>query len=462
MACPFTSPAAFLPQYSDLLQTTNFSEPHYVGVADRISQQGGGLFTWIQGDTREEIWGLIFKSNQTDANGRWVRQDSVAFNPDWAGALHREGNALYSFLSLGYTQTDIQRRYSRWIPDISMNDSPDWAALQLAFKAMEQGYLRVSLPSGTYHLNRGLQLPANKKPNEVMHFLIEGNGAQLICYAEEGYSILGTMPLNQKMSQDMYTARRFHIKDLHLKGKNTSKGKGTAGIRIGGSFHSLIENIQLSQLDTGIILRHAMSCEIYRCNASGCFNVAYYLGSGKGVWEGATGANSGSNQSKIRSSRIFIYDGQKAGAVVEHSSECRVEDFTLDGGQKRHIQYVILFNTGGVTTVKEGYIKGVHGEAMVDSALIKVRGGGNALFAISDLFVQMPCTVVELETISGYAQVIVENVSYMPQASNFSNIGQGGSWEFRNVFERSREPVWKQGPNNQLPVKERIKNQKKL
>jgi len=232
------------------------------------------------------------------------------------------------------------------------------------------------------------------------------------------------MPSDQKQSENIFCARRFTIKNLNLRGN--SKSSNDNGIAIGGTFHSLIENIQLAGLDTGIILRHALSTIVTRCNAVGCSSVSYYVGSGNGFWLNGSATNSGSNQTKIISCRQFSGDRQYAGVIIRESSECRVEDFTLDGGGKRHTAFAIYFDTRGATTVKDGYVKGVHGEAAVDSALVKFRGGNAAQFEVTDLYVQYPCTLVELEVIKNGAQVTCSNFSYFPGESNFANKGTNG------------------------------------
>jgi hypothetical protein len=455
--CHLNLSAAFLKDYEALKNSRNYSEPHYVGMVDSITGKGGGLFAWLNTDLRPEAWGIILKSNESGRQGSWIRQDLTRISPDWLGAVNlpkSRSGLPPTFRNLGYEETTIRQRYFSYIPDISLDDTPDWAALQLACKLQEAGWDAITLTSVSYFINRTVNLPETKKNNENRHFIIEGNGAEIHQIDQTAINFFYTMPLNQKMSQDIFTARRFTLRNFGIYGKAPA-GTGSKGIAIGGTFHSLIEDVIVTALDTGIVLRHAMSCVIKRCNAVNNFSVNYFFGSGSGVWTGATAINSSSNQSQIISSRSVAYTSQRACVVIMHSSECRVDDFTLDGGEKKHVDYVVYINTGLATTVKDGYVKGIHGEAMVDSALVKFRGNGNALFEVADLFIQYPCTLVELEVPSGYAQVNCRHFIYYPDRSNFANKGNGGIWKFDDAL-RGKTADWKTTEGYSIPQKSRI------
>lgn len=453
-----SSRAAFLKTYADLKNSNNFTESHFVSYADAITHKGGGLFSWVANDKRDEAWGLIIKSNQKNQEGCWVRQDVTSLNPDWFGAIHvKAANdiAPQSFRELGYTEEEIKSRYGFYIKDISLNDYPDWAAMQMMCKLQELGWLSIELPSGDYYINRKIVLPEPVKASTVVQFSIEGNGSWFHATNENGFPFFYSMPDNQTESQSVFCARRFTIKNLSITGKKSAFG--SVGIEIGGTFHTLIENIHLIGLDTGIVLRHAMSSVIFRCNAVGCRSISYFMGSGRGAWEGGNSSNSGSNQSKIISCRQFTSEGQFAGAYITESSECRVEDFTLDGGGKRHTSYCIYFDTRNSNTVKDGYVIGLHGEAGVDSALVKFRGNQSS-FEVRDLFVQYPCTLVELE---GNSQVSCLQFSYFPGECDFASKG-GGMWKFTNVFNRAKEIKWRNGGNYSAPEQNRLTNEKRL
>ncbi|MBL7923748.1 MAG: hypothetical protein JNL88_06090 [Bacteroidia bacterium] len=456
--------AGFLRYLDELESCDAYEEVQYVKSLDSLSPGGGGSFVWVANDLRPGMWGWRMKSAQAGKAGTWVRQDVQALSPDWFGARHLKNTLSEetpTFRNLGYDEQTIRKRYFQYIPDISLDDTPDWAALQMTFLALGHGVFAAHLSPGDYYINRTLRLPELTRQTDNTIYLIEGNGCTLTSINKAGFCFLESMPVNQREGLNVFTARRFHISNLILRGK-AEAGAGSVGIRIGATFHSLFENLHLANLDTGIVLRHAMSSEIYRCNAINCYRVCYYLGSGKGAWPGADAPNSGSNQSRVIASRMFAYPGQYAGVMISNSSECRVEDFTLDGGAKRNTAFVIHVNTGGTTTVKDAYVKGIHGEAAVDSALVKFRGSGNPLFEVCDLFVQMKCTVVELETTNGYAQVNCRNFSYLPPGSGFANKGNGGAWSFVDVFEKGKEPVWKSGGGYSVPVPGRLRIVKKL
>jgi len=456
--------AGFLKYLNELKTCDQFEEVQFVKSIDSLTPGGGGAFAWIEKDLQAEFWGWRIKSELNGKPGTWVRQDVFSFSPEWFGALHLKISPSLlppTFRNLGYTETDVRQRYLRFIPDISLDDTPDWAALQMSFLAMDKGIYAVTFGNGDYYINRSLRLPETTRFTDNTIYLIEGNGTTITSINEDGFAFFESIPKNQRQGLDIFTARRFTIKNLILRGK-AKAGNGSVGIRIGATFHSIFENIHFANLDTGIVLRHAMSSEIVRCNAVNCYSVCYYLGSGKGAWPGANAPNSGSNQSRVIGSRMFVADGQYAGVMISNSSECRVDDFTVDGGAERHTAFVIHINTGGTTTVKDAFVKGVHGEAAVDSALIKCRGNGNALFDISDLFVQMKCTLVELETPSGYAQVNCSNFSYFPPGSTLAHKGNGGAWSMENVFEKKTEPIWKKGKGYSEPIPERWRNIKKL
>lgn len=452
--------AEFLKDYETLRNSRNYSEPHYIGMADSISKKGGGLFSWIPNDLRPEAWGIIIKSSEEGKQGSWVRQDLSRLSTDWLGACNinkAPNGSAPTFRNLGYELSTIQKRYFLYINDISLDDTPDWAAMQLAFSLQEKGWEAITLSPLPYFINRSLTLPETQKNNETRHFILEGNGAEFYSINDQPFCFFYSIPKHQQMSQNVFTARRFTLRNFSIYGKS-KPGGGSSGITIGGSFHSLLEDIVCTALDTGIILRHCMSTEVRRCNSVNCFSVNYYFGSGLGIWDGATAINSSSNQSKIKSSRTVSYIKQNACVVIEHSSECRVEDFTLDGGEKKHTNYVVLINTGLATTVKDGYVKGLHGESMVDSALVKFRGNGNALFEVSDLYIQYPSTLVELEVPSGYAQVNCKHFIYYPEHSNFANKGNGGTWKMEDVL-RGRKIKWKAGEGYSVPVKSRFLTQ---
>lgn len=453
---PILIHGAFLKDYDALQSTEIFSEPHYVGYADIRTGKGGGLFSWVVNDIRIPAWGLIMESKQ-NKSGRWVRQDVTDLHADWFGAMNKKTGDAPTFSSFGFTKKEIEERYGNYINDISLNDTPDWAALQLMCRLQEEGWNSIELKSDTFYINRSVFLPAPKKQSAVVHYQLEGNGATIIPVTG-GFTLLYSMPADQKQSENVYCARRFTIKNLILRGN--TKSSGDNGIAIGGTFHSLLENIQLAGLDTGIILRHALSTIITRCNAVGCSSVSYYIGSGNGYWLKASATNSGSNQTKVISCRQFSGDNQYAGVIIRESSECRVEDYTLDGGGKRHTAYAIYFDTRGATTVKDGYVKGVHGEATVDSALVKFRGSA-ALFEVTDLFVQYPCTLVELDALKGSSQVTCSDFSYFPGSSNFANAGNG-KWLFINVNGKSKNPTWKTGGNYSVPEIKQFRENKKL
>lgn len=431
---------------------------------DSLTPGGGGTFIWVGNDLRPGIWGLRFKSAQSGKAGSWVRQFTGAIHPDWFGARHLPlslAGTTPTFRNLGYEESEIKKRYSGSIPDISMDDTPDWAALQYCMIAMENGYFTANIGTSDYYINRTVTLPEKIKPGDFTSFTIEGSGCTIFSTNTAGYAFFETLPKNQQQGLDLFTARRFTISNMILRG-SAFPGSGSVGIRIGATFHSKIENIHLADLDTGIVLRHAMSTEIYRCNSVNCYSVSYYLGSGEGVWPGANAPNSGSNQSRVIGSRVFVSPGQSAGVYISNSSECRVTDLALDGGQERGIDYAVYINTGGTTTVKDGYVKGLHGESGINKALVKFRGDGNAVFTLEDVFVQMKCTVAELEVISGYAQLNCSSFSYFPPGSTFANKGNGGAWSFTNVFEKNAEIKWKTGSGYSTPLPERTRTIRKL
>ena len=454
--------AAFFKDYAALKKSENFSEPAVVAMVDETTGKGGGVFTWKPYDTSEEIFGLIVSCSNNQFKGNWIRQTSN-LNPDWFGAVNKKdlpGNISPTFRALGYADSTLKTRYANLIPDISLDDTPDWAALQYMCKLQEKGWLSIELNPLDYFINRTVILAENTKPSFEITFQIEGNGARIYSINRNGYPYFYSMPKTQKISQDVFCARRFHISNLNLRG-NTKSGSGSVGISIGGTFHSLIENIQIHSMDTGIVLRHAMSSEIYRCNAVGCYSVSFFLGSGNKIWEGATPPTSGSNQSRIIASRTFPAENQYAGCVIHQSSECRVVDFTLDGGGKRSVDYAVIINTGGTTTVKDGYVEGLHGETNCDSALIKFRGNGASIFVAKDLYIQMKSVIIELDAISSTAQVTCENFSYIPAGSTFANKGNG-AWDFKNVFNKDKNPDWKTSDGYKIPQKEKIRNVRKL
>jgi hypothetical protein len=454
--------AEFLKDYEALRNTKNFNEPHIVAYCDSFTNKGGGIFVWKQYDNSDAVWGLIIPSN-SEAKGNWIRQDQQTLNPDWFGATNIKltvAGLPPTFRNLGYSEEVIRSRYLTLIPDISLDDTPDWAALQMACKLQEKGWLSVTLNPKDYYINRTIRLPETTRPSFEYHFQLEGNGAWLYSTNKTGFPFLYTMPKNQKMSQDVFCSRRFNIRNLSIKG-NAGKGNGAVGIAIGGTFHSLLENIQLMSLDTGIVLRHAMSTEIYRCNAVNNYFISYYIGCGKDVWEGATPSKSGSNQSRVIASRTFPSDNQFAGVVIDQSSECRVVDFTLDGGSNRNVSYGVIINTGGTSTVKDGYVEGIHGETFCDSALIKFRGNGASIFTAKDLYVQMKGVIVELDAMNNVAQVNISNVTYLPPGSTFANKGNG-AWDFTNVFGKQQIPLWKTEKGFSMPGKGKVRNTVKL
>lgn len=450
--------------YADLINTEDFSEMHSVSSVDSLTPGGSGNFVWVANDLRPGLWGIRFKSSQSGKAGSWVRQFTSPVNADWFGARHMSQNLAGltpTFKNLGYEETEIRNRFSIFIPEISMEDTPDWAALRMCMIAMENGYYSMTFGSADFYINRTITLPEKIKPGDFTSFTIDGAGCTVFSINNNGYAFFESLPDNQQEGLDLFTARRFSISNLILRGR-ALPGKGSVGIRIGATFHSKIENVHLADLDTGIVLRHAMSTEIYRCNSVNCFSVGYYLGSGEGVWPGADAPNSGSNQSRVIASRVFVSPGQSAGVYISNSSECRVTDLALDGGLERSIDYAVYINTGGTTTVKDGYIKGIHGESGINKALAKFRGDGNAVFVMEDIFVQMKCVIAELEVISGYAQLNCNNFSYFHPGSLFANKGNGGAWSFTNVFERNAEVRWKTGAGYSLPIPERIRNIRKL
>lgn len=446
--------------YLDHLRSCrNFDKAQIISQFDSLTPGGGGVFVYVHQDLRAEIFGLLIKSNVDGYPGTWIRQDAFRLHPDWFGARHVSALGIKppTFRELGYSEEEVMRRYYRHIPDISLDDTPDFAALQMVFKVMDYGYYTADLGPADYFINRTLTLPEKPRFSTTTHYIINGNGALITSIHKEPLTFLETMPQDQKQGLNIFTDRRFRIRDLVLRGQSPP-GSGTTGIRIGATFHSLIENVHFSYMDTGIVLRHAMSTIISQCNALFCYKVGYFIGSGN--WPGATGPTSGSNQSKIISSRMFAWPGQFAGIIISKSSECSVIDFTMDGGEERNVAYGILINTGGLTVVKDGFVDGVHGECAVDSAFIKFRGGGNAFFEVRDLYIQMPGTIVELETTYGGAQVKCENFSYFPPSSGFASKGNG-TWHFDHVFEKKQNAKWRTGSGYSVPAEDKIRNIRK-
>lgn len=447
-------------KYLDELRTcTAFNETQHVRSFDSLSPLGGGSFVYIANDLRAELYGLLIKSEVDGYPGTWVRQDAFRLHPDWFGARHLPASGLTppTFRELGYEENTLKRRFFRYIPDINLDDTPDFIALQMVFRAMELGYFTADLGPADYYINRTIRLPEKPRFSTTTHYVINGNGAMITSIHKQALTFLESMPDDQKEGLNIFTDRRFRIRDLVLRGQSPP-GSGTTGIRIGATFHSLIENVHVSYMDTGIVLRHAMSTIISQCNALFCYKVAYFVGSG--TWPGATGPTSGSNQTKIISSRMFAWPGQHAGIIIHKSSECSVIDFTMDGGEERSVDYGIILNTGGLTVVKDGNVDGLHGECAVDSAFVKLRGGGNALFEIKDLYIQMPGTIVELETIYGGAEVKCANFSYIPPSSDFANKGKG-SWHFEHVFEKNQSIRWRTDAGYAVPPADKIRNARK-
>lgn len=450
--------------YSELEDTEDFSESHYVSAVDSLTPGGGGWFVWVAADLRPGLWGLRFKSSQSGKAGSWVRQFNGPVQADWFGARHASmslSGQPPTFRAMGYPEEQLRKRFLRFIPDFSMDDTPDFAALQLCMIAMENGYYHVYLGPEDFYINRTIRLPEKTRPTDNTIYRIDGAGSTITSVNRNGYAYFSSLPDHQREGLDIFTSRRFTITDLILRGTALPRSGGV-GIRIGATFHTVLENIHLANLDTGIVLRHAMSSEIVRCNAVNCYIISYYLGSGAGVWPGADAPNSGSNQSRVIGSRVFTAPGQYAGVYISNSSECRVTDLALDGGQERNIAYAVYINTGATTTVKDGWVQGIHGEAGVDSALVKFRGDGNAQFRVSDLYIQMKCTLIELESMYGYTQVNCTDFSYFPPGSQFANRGNGGAWNFYNALNKGDDLKWKTGKGYTPPLPERLRNVRKL
>lgn len=456
--------AGNLRYYRDLEETEDFSASHYVIDIDSLTPGGGGWFIWMAADLKPGLWGLRFKSKQSGKAGSWVRQFNGPVQADWFGARHMPqslAGTSPTFKELGYNEDEIRQRFTRFIPDITMEDTPDFAALQMCMVAMEEGFYHIHLGPSDFFINRTIRLPEKTRPTDNTIYRIDGSGCTITSINSNGYAFLESLPINQREGLDIFTSRRFLISDIIFRG-TALPGAGGVAIRIGATFHSCIENVHLANLDTGIVLRHAMSTEIIRCNSVNCYTISYYLGSGAGVWPGADAPNSGSNQSRIIGSRVFTAPGQYAGVYISNSSECRVIDLALDGGQERNIAYAVYINTGATTTVKDGYVQGIHGEAGIDSALVKFRGDGNAMFRVSDLYIQMKCTIVELEAMYGYAQVNCSDFSYIPPGSSFANRGNGGAWSFINALGKGEDIKWKSGKFFSPPVPERLRVVRKL
>lgn len=409
---------AFFNTFYDLKTATAYTT-HTVGTFDTNTSSGGGTFRWVKATNTSitDIPGFRIKPSGT-TTGYWERVYDGEVNVGWFGTINT--SAQGTLASFGFTQPQLDARYGS-ANLVLTTDTYDTAAIKYAFYLMQTqaGFQSIKFESKNYYITSTCYLPGlfQSSPNPV-YYTIDGNGATIRAHGTLSTAIdyFGSrLPANSTEAAT-WQARAFHISKFVMYGQgNLTIGTQAACICLGESYNSVITNNIISYAGYGIKARFCMNTVISHNNVVN-YRLDGIFATYGSDWGGST-SNGASNHTTIYKNRLRGYPASGKGIHARGASGIVIDGNIWEGDPVSAGTHAVYFDNAGATTVKECTIRSTHIERPHNAggAFFYVRGT-TGMYTIEKPYVQYAGTLVEVATQSGYPEIKLSGIGYIPNA----------------------------------------------
>lgn len=410
---------AFFNTFYDLKTATAYNT-HTIGTFDTNTSTGGGTFRWVKATNTSitDIPGFRIKPSGT-TTGYWERVYDGDVNVGWFGTINTASQGTLA--SYGFSQPQLDARYG--VANLVLTtDTYDTAAIKYAFYLMQEvrGFQSLKFESKDYYLTSTCYLPGlfTPAPTDNVTYTIVGNNALIRYHSSLSTPIdyfSGRLPANSTEATDLQR-RTFVIRNFLMRGQgDLTIGSGKACIMLGESYNSLVENNNIYYACIGIKARFCMNTIIQHNN------IVNYRGDGIFVtygsdWGGTT-ANGASNHTSIYKNRLRGYPASGKGIHVRGASGIVIDGNIWEGDPVNAGTHAVYFDNAGATTVKECTIKSTHIERPhADGGAFFYVRGTTGMYTIEKPYVQYPGVLIETATQSGYPEIKLSHIGYVPNA----------------------------------------------
>ena len=430
---------AFFKTFYDMAGSTSYTT-HTVGSFDANCSTGGGVFRFVEGVPNASITNIpgirIKPSNSTV--GYWQRVYDGPVNVGWFGCQNTT-SAPSTFATLGVSQATLDTRYG--IGFATTSDNYDTTAIRYALKFMETlGNQGLIFEPKVYWLNRTCELPVSISGGKTGRgmFVIDGNGATIVKSGTSQFNFFQRIPADNTVAVNTYIDNGFTFKNFNANGSSgVWQNSGYAFLFLGATYGSIIENIFLTNFDTGIRMEFCMNATVTNIFTNNI--TSYSVWAKTGSWTGAALANASSNMVEISHIRVFDTNNQIAGVALLDSDTSVISQIIVEGTGTP--QYGILWDSLNSTVAPNGIVKDCHIETVCTKASVYVKPRSGTKIYVSNIYVQYAQNIVGLEAAafpsSAYPVVVIDQIPYWPTGSKFLNIGSGNKWQMSEVIINS-------------------------
>lgn len=433
---------AFFKTFYDMAGSTSYTT-HTIGSFDANSTSGGGVFRFVGTVPNASITNIpgirIKPSNSTV--GYWERVYDGPVNVGWFGCQNTTSTPN-TFSALGVSQTTLDNRYG--VGFATTSDNYDTTAIRYALKFMETlGNQSLIFEPKTYWLNKACDLPVrivNGKTGRGM-FVIDGNGATIVKANTLQFNffqripVQGTYPNVNDAVEAIYIDNGFTFKNFNSNGSGGIwQNSGYAFLHLGATFGSIVENIFLTNFDTGIRMEFCMNATVTNIFVNNATSYSVWVRTGS--WVGAALANASSNVVEISHVRVFDTNNQIAGVALVNSDTSVIRNCIVEG--TGNPQYGILWDSLNSSVAPNGTIQHVHIECACSIAGIHLKPRSGTKIYVSDIYIQYAQNIIGLEApnfpSSSYPVAVIDRIPYWPAGTKFLNIGAGNKWQMTDVI----------------------------
>ncbi len=293
----------------------------------------------------------------------------------------------------------------------------DQPAIQDAIDALPVTGGSVYFPPGEYKINSTIALPTTLPGGTPIQTLyhIHGPGAKLTTSAAIDM-MAQAMPTSADNANDR-TVLRFHVNGLQFVGTSDDDQRGLV---LAANYGNLIENCVFQELGTGLDLLFSLMGQVRGCFAEWCTQHGYRIRAGTDEWTGATGSNSCSNHTVLKSCHAGCVTGQLTGYLFQDSSGCALEDSICEGGSPIN---AVSYDSRSVGTSQTFFIKNLHVECnpVPTNAMVKIVAVNHV--DINGLFLQDVGTVIDSTGSNAQGLLTVQGIPNFPAGCQFKCTG---------------------------------------
>ena len=433
---------AFFKTFYDMAGSTSYTT-HTIGSFDANCTSGSGTFRFVPSvpnATITNIPGIRIKPSNSTV-GYWERVYDGPVNVGWFGCQNTT-NAPLTFSALGVSQNTLDSRYG--VGFATTSDNYDTTAIRYALKFMETlGNQSLIFEPKVYWLNKACDLPVRivgGKTGRGM-FIIDGNGATIVKANTLQFNffqripVQGTYPSVNDAVEAIYIDNGFTFKNFNANGSGGIwQNSGFAFLHLGATFGSIVENIFLTNFDTGIRMEFCMNATVTNIFVNNATSYSVWLRTGS--WVGAGLANASSNVVEISHVRVFDTNNQIAGVALVNSDTSLIRNCIIEG--TGNPQYGILWDSLNSSVAPNGTIQHVHIETPCSISGVHLKPRSGTKIYVSDIYIQQAQNIIGLEApnfpSSSYPVAVIDRIPYWPNGTKFLNIGTGNKWQISDTI----------------------------